>query len=269
MSNENISFLAVGRARDQTMVASVLDKLGNSEKAEIEMAFQNYLSDALNTFAPGSREKRYFGEACMYLMADRELTCIYGIAIKNTAYPERLAFSALNDLESVVEKVDQSLVKSSSKGGLTRQLRKDMKDIVTRYDQPSKVDKAAEVREKVDQVKDVMQDNVKKILATHGNLQQLEEKTDNLKDASQSFNKNSTDLKNSLWWRNVKITIIIVVILIALTLYLVIPIVVTATRARRLQVTDTTSRRLHGYLRGTERFDHTSDNGAPLFLEDI
>jgi len=77
-----------------------------------------------------------------------------------------------------------------------------MKDLMTKYDQPSNVDKTAQVREKVEAVQGVMQDNVRKILDTHTNLEGLDEKTDSMSRQANQFLKQSVDLRRQMQLRN-------------------------------------------------------------------
>uniref|UniRef100_A0A0G4IDK5 V-SNARE coiled-coil homology domain-containing protein n=1 Tax=Chromera velia CCMP2878 TaxID=1169474 RepID=A0A0G4IDK5_9ALVE len=224
-----MTFLGVGRARDQSILASAFDKMTNSEKNEIEATFTMYLNEALNTFAPGSREKRFFGDGCMYLLADRDMTCIYAIGTRNTSYPERHAFAALADLmKAVTSRTDGATLDSCAPGSITRTVRKELREIMEKFDRPQKFDKTAEVSKKVDDAKDVMQDNVKKMLQTHHNLETLENKTTNLQGSAAQFNTNANTLKRQMWMRNLKLTLILIVVIIAIVLWITIPIAIKA-----------------------------------------
>eukprot|EP00820_Chromera_velia_P007078 Cvel_19485.t1-p1 / transcript=Cvel_19485.t1 / gene=Cvel_19485 / organism=Chromera_velia_CCMP2878 / gene_product=hypothetical protein / transcript_product=hypothetical protein / location=Cvel_scaffold1684:286-891(-) / protein_length=52 / sequence_SO=supercontig / SO=protein_coding / is_pseudo=false len=52
MSNENVTFLGVGRAADQTILASSFIKMSQSERGQIEATFSTCVNEALVTFAP-------------------------------------------------------------------------------------------------------------------------------------------------------------------------------------------------------------------------
>jgi hypothetical protein len=67
------------------------------------------------------------------------------------------------------------------------------------------VDKTAQVREKVEQVQGVMQDNVRRILDNHTNLEGLEEKTDTMSRQANQFLKQSVDLRRQMQLKNLKL----------------------------------------------------------------
>eukprot|EP00919_Chromeraceae_sp_WS-2016_P049290 GHVR01116688.1.p1 GENE.GHVR01116688.1~~GHVR01116688.1.p1 ORF type:complete len:272 (+),score=71.58 GHVR01116688.1:51-866(+) len=250
MTNDNISYIGVARARDQVLIASIFDKLSNNEKTEIEAVFTVCIGDALDSFAPGSRERKDCGDGSLFLMADRQLTCIYALASKDPNYPERHAFAALADVMKIVtEKYPDGALRSASRLSLSKPLKKTVMDVVERYDNLTKFDKTAEVRGKVENVKEVMQENVKKILATHGNLELLEDKTASMKDSAQQFSRNTNEVKKKERWRNVKVMVIIGVILLALLLYLLVPFMIG-----------------RGGSRDSRRLFNTSSSGGSSFI---
>ncbi|CEM33425.1 unnamed protein product [Vitrella brassicaformis CCMP3155] len=216
--------------RDQVILASSYDKMGNNEKNDLDRAFQGHLSESLSRMAPGGRDKRFFGEGCLYLLADRELTCLYCVGTRTASYPERHAFACLTDLQQAVGGLSEDAQKLSmlDANALTKPLRKPLKELMDTYDRPAKFDKTAEVREKVDNVKDIMQENVKKILESHANIESLEQKTDNLRTSAQQFQRNAVDLRRMMWWRNIKVKIILALVILAIALYILLPIIMHA-----------------------------------------
>jgi vesicle-associated membrane protein 7 len=77
--------------------------------------------------------------------------------------------------------------------------------------------KIAEVNDKVEATKQVMKDNVQKVIDRGDNIESLIEKTDILVQRSDSFRVNTKTLERNLWWKNVKIWVILIVV----TLFLV------------------------------------------------
>lgn len=226
MSNENIAYLGIGRIRDQGLMASVFDRISSAEKTEIETALCHFLIGADSRFGPGSREKRAFGQSTMFLLADRQRCCLYAAAVRGSQYPDRVAFAMLEETirESNTHTSRQDL-NTVEVGRLTKALRKPFKDLMDKYDKPANVDKTAEVNEKVDAVKLTMQDNIKKVLETHENIDRLESKTDNLNREASTFNRTANDLRRMYWWQKVKITILLGLVILAIIAYLVLIVV--------------------------------------------
>lgn len=77
--------------------------------------------------------------------------------------------------------------------------------------------KMAEVSEKVEATKQVMKDNVQKVIDRGENIETLIERTDILVQRSDSFRVNTKELERKLWWKNVKIWIILILVVIFLT----------------------------------------------------
>jgi len=98
---------------------------------------------------------------------------------------------------------------------------------MNKYDNPASFDATADVSAKVDSVKIVMQDNIKKVLETHGNIERLESKTDNLNQQAAQFQQSAEDLRRIMWWRKTKILILIGIVVAALVAYVIISIVST------------------------------------------
>eukprot|EP00922_Rhytidocystis_sp_ex-Travisia-forbesii_P049852 GHVS01074169.1.p1 GENE.GHVS01074169.1~~GHVS01074169.1.p1 ORF type:complete len:237 (-),score=33.32 GHVS01074169.1:364-1074(-) len=230
-TKENILFVGIGRIRDQVTLASSYDRITTQEKSQLEDHFQRCLGDAVSRCSPGGREKRVFGDSCFFLLADNDLCALYGVACRTKSYPERHAFALLGE---VVRLVGSSLedggdvrsyLNSLPMGGLTKQLRKPLKELTERFDQPTKFDKAAEVQAKVDSTKGVMEENLKKILESHAHIGTLQDKTDNLASSASQFNRSAGDLRRMMWLRKIKVSIILGIVVAAVVAYLVVMVV--------------------------------------------
>lgn len=82
------------------------------------------------------------------------------------------------------------------------------------------VDKIERVKADMDDVKNVMVDNIEKVLKRGEKIELLVDKTDNLNQQSIRFKKHSNQLKTAMWWQNAKLMIfvggiVIVIILVA------------------------------------------------------
>merc|ERR1719343_426277 len=93
------------------------------------------------------------------------------------------------------------------------------------YNDISAHDKTAEVREKVDALKGIMQDNVKKILETHVSLESLENNSASMSSQANRFLRQSVDLRRQLQYRNLKIKVIFFLCVLALVVYLALPFI--------------------------------------------
>jgi len=89
-------------------------------------------------------------------------------------------------------------------------------------------DKIRRIQAQVDDVKEVMLDNLDKILTRGEKLENIDRKTDDLRDQSNLFNRQAKKLKCALIQQNMKLTIVIVALIIfilvilAIIIYLVV-----------------------------------------------
>ena len=104
---------------------------------------------------------------------------------------------------------------------LSKPLKKPIRQILGKYETADR-DKTYEVQQKVDELKDNMQDNVRRILETHHNLENLEARTDNMSRQADQFLKQSVDLRRAIQWRNFKLKVVIGCIAAACMMYFTI-----------------------------------------------
>merc|ERR1719411_2432267 len=91
------------------------------------------------------------------------------------------------------------------------------------YNDAGNQDKTTEVRQQVDELKGIMQDNVKRILETHVTLESLENSSSSMSSQANRFLKQSVDLRRQIQFRNLKVKVICGVCIGAVTLYVSMP----------------------------------------------
>ena len=77
--------------------------------------------------------------------------------------------------------------------------------VCTKYNNLAEVDKLAAVAQKVENVKLVMQENVDMALQNCVKLENIERQAEELQQQAGVFKRNATDLKNKMWWKNMKV----------------------------------------------------------------
>jgi vesicle-associated membrane protein 7 len=86
-----------------------------------------------------------------------------------------------------------------------------------------KDEKIAKIQQNINQVKDVMIQNIDKVLERGERIELLVEKTEILDQHAFKFKRGATQLKRKMWWRNVKWWIILLLVL-ALVIYIILAI---------------------------------------------
>jgi len=88
----------------------------------------------------------------------------------------------------------------------------------------SETDELSKVQSQIDGVKEVMAQNIEKIINRGDKIEMLVQKSEGLNDSALEFQKTSKKLKNHMWWKNIKMMLIIaaVVFIIILILLMVV-----------------------------------------------
>ena len=77
-----------------------------------------------------------------------------------------------------------------------------------RFSNNENIDKFKQVQGEIEQVKDVMVQNIEKVLERGERIEILVDKTDTLNQASFAFKKRSTALRRAMWWKNQKLVLV-------------------------------------------------------------
>ncbi|KAI8473369.1 MAG: synaptobrevin-domain-containing protein [Monoraphidium minutum] len=98
--------------------------------------------------------------------------------------------------------------KGLAEGGLSSYSKK-LKELMEHATQfPEEYSKVAGVQKKVDEVKNIMSDNIEKVLARGEKLDLLVDKTDNLMFEADRFVKSGRALRRKMWWNNCKMKVV-------------------------------------------------------------
>lgn len=83
------------------------------------------------------------------------------------------------------------------------------------------VNQVQSLQSQVDGVKDIMTQNVDRILARGERLDDLMGKTEDLEAGAQNFKHTSQKVARAYWWKNVKLIVLIVVIVLVIVLVII------------------------------------------------
>eukprot|EP00010_Vexillifera_abyssalis_P005784 CAMPEP_0201552898 /NCGR_PEP_ID=MMETSP0173_2-20130828/19186_1 /ASSEMBLY_ACC=CAM_ASM_000268 /TAXON_ID=218659 /ORGANISM="Vexillifera sp., Strain DIVA3 564/2" /LENGTH=220 /DNA_ID=CAMNT_0047963483 /DNA_START=49 /DNA_END=711 /DNA_ORIENTATION=+ len=136
----------------------------------------------------------------------------------------RLSFSCIQDVRSNFYGVCGSLWPNAREGSLNSSFSRTLRDRMDFYSNDPEADSIRKARSQVSEVKDIMINNVEKVLERGDRIETLVEKTDLLQENSEQFRDSSVKLKRQMWWKNTKMCIIIwaVVIIVILVIVLII-----------------------------------------------
>jgi hypothetical protein len=218
----SVAFLAIARINDKTVLATCFDKSAiNEEKKGFESTLQSLLQRA-GSAHPGWRDRVECRECdgILHALADAQGMCVMVAGVRSSQYPDRVANQLLRDLGDKARNCQgDEILGQAKEGALTPPLRKIMKDLMKSYQDAGTHDKTTEVRQKVDDLKGIMQDNVKRILETHATLESLENNTSTMNQQANRFLRQSVDLRRQIQMRNLKIKVIFGLCVTAVIVY--------------------------------------------------
>lgn len=88
--------------------------------------------------------------------------------------------------------------------------------------QPPAGAKLDQVQGQVNEVKVILKDNINKVLERGERLDDLIDKTDDLRTTADSFQRTSTRIARKYWWKNTKMMIIIGVIVLIVVILIIL-----------------------------------------------
>ncbi|OPJ77114.1 vesicle-associated membrane protein 4 [Patagioenas fasciata monilis] len=86
-------------------------------------------------------------------------------------------------------------------------------------------DKIRHVQNQVDEVIDVMQENITKVIERGERLDDLQDKSESLSDNATAFSNRAKQLRRQMWWRGCKMKAIIALVVVILLLVIIVPLV--------------------------------------------
>uniref|UniRef100_A0A8C5PIS2 Vesicle associated membrane protein 4 n=1 Tax=Leptobrachium leishanense TaxID=445787 RepID=A0A8C5PIS2_9ANUR len=86
-------------------------------------------------------------------------------------------------------------------------------------------DKIRQVQNQVDEVIDVMQENITKVIERGERLDELQDKSESLSDNATAFGSRSRQLRRQMWWREFKMKAIVALVILLILLVIIIPII--------------------------------------------
>ncbi|KAG8555848.1 hypothetical protein GDO81_017836 [Engystomops pustulosus] len=86
-------------------------------------------------------------------------------------------------------------------------------------------DKIRHVQNQVDEVIDVMQENITKVIERGERLDELQDKSESLSDNATAFSSRARQLRRQMWWRECKMKAIVALVLVFILLVIIVPII--------------------------------------------
>ena len=224
-----ISYVAAARLKDRAVLCSNFStNISSRERSEIETAFFAALQAEGQSMQGSSRKTRQVSAVGgkLFIMADGKGQVVYTSCINDPNFSDKMAWQLVEEfMKEMIALHGEAMLLSAPAESLSRASKKAMRDITAKYDGTIGAgDRTTEVRQKVEQVQGIMQENVKRMLDNQTNVESLEEKTDGMSKQANQFLKQSVDLRRQMQLRNLKLKIILGIIVTAILVYIIVAI---------------------------------------------
>ena len=141
------------------------------------------------------------------------------IAFVEDSFPDRLVWQMFDEIrtEEILSMVNESTKELNPNG------RQKLKEIIEKYQDKDKLDKIASIQNDVNEVKIEVKKNIDKMVENVEDVEKLQEKSNELKEASHDYKSNSDEIRKITCWQNFKLWIILIlVVLIFIGIILII-----------------------------------------------
>lgn len=129
-------------------------------------------------------------------------------------FGRRVAFSFLEDVKKRFQEGHAEKARTALAYAMNEEFSRVLAKQMDFFSQNGGQDKVDKVRADMDDVKNVMVDNIEKVLKRGEKIELLVDKTDNLNQQSIRFKKHSTQLKQAMWWQNARLMIFVGVVVV-------------------------------------------------------
>ena len=143
------------------------------------------------------------------------------IILVNNQYQERYAFELI---AKIMEENIPTMINDET-GELNPSGRQALKELVNKYQDIKSINKIAEIQSGVDSLKVDMKKNITKMVESVDNVNELQNKSEQLKLESQNYKDSSVEIRKLTWWQNCKLWVIIIGIVLLLVLIIVLIVV--------------------------------------------
>ena len=162
----------------------------------------------------------------------RRRRALAGLAvITGLRYPSRVAIQMLVELYPPYSDQFGLQAKSATTNSLSKKSKSILSQYCKKYDDSGKVDKASMLNSKVEEVKVQMQDNIAAMLKNTEQAESLAERSNQLNEQANVFQKKSKDLRKQMRCKNIKMTVILVGLVVGILVIILVPLIIRAKNA--------------------------------------
>mmetsp|Transcript_18667 Transcript_18667/g.33756 ORF Transcript_18667/g.33756 Transcript_18667/m.33756 type:complete len:220 (+) Transcript_18667:685-1344(+) len=198
-------------AKDQSPLAEVALAQGNFQT----MAMKLLTKVRPDTSVSYSYENQYI----FHYHNERNITFL---CMTDAGFAKRSAYEFLFDVRDRFFTKYGVESKTLLPHSIEREFADEMKGRIHYYNSDPSSDRIRTVKANIDRTKDIMIENIDKVLARGEKIEMLVMKTQQMSEDAISLRKTAVSVKRHMWWKNVKFQILLVVIILLVLFFIVV-----------------------------------------------
>jgi vesicle-associated membrane protein 7 len=195
-----------------TLIANKLSPL-----AEVALADGNFQLMALKLLAKTKPDTSVaYSYDNQYVFHYHNEQSITFLCLSDAGYSKRMAYEFLYDIRDRFFTKFGSTVREAIAYSADKEFKDELKGRMIYFNSDSSADRLRSARVNIDRTKDIMIENIDKVLARGEKIELLVTKTGQMADEAVTLKRTATKVKRSMWWQNFKLKILIAFIVVIL-----------------------------------------------------
>ncbi|KAJ9501425.1 hypothetical protein LTR67_000568 [Exophiala xenobiotica] len=193
-----------------SLASVILPKISHSTPAKLtythDRLFVHYIADSPSSTSNSPDEQLSSHAALTYLV------------VAQTEMGRRIPFAFLLELKKkfLAQYKPESTDFQSLPAYGTAAFNSTLKAMLQQYNTAPPSDALTNARKEIDSVKDIMTENIERVLERGERIDLLVDKTDRLGGSARDFRVRSRGLRRQMWWKNVRVMVLLVVVVVFL-----------------------------------------------------
>eukprot|EP00262_Sarcandra_glabra_P021691 TRINITY_DN9289_c0_g1_i1.p1 TRINITY_DN9289_c0_g1~~TRINITY_DN9289_c0_g1_i1.p1 ORF type:complete len:221 (+),score=22.51 TRINITY_DN9289_c0_g1_i1:69-731(+) len=173
---------------------------------------------------PGTNDSHVSYSQDRYVFHVKRTDGLTVLCMADESAGRRIPFAFLEDIHGKFVKTYGRAVHTALAYSMNDEFSRVLNQQMDYYSNDPNADRINRMRGEMSQVRNVMIENIDKVLERGDRLELLVDKTANMQGNTFRFRKQARRFKNTVWWRNVKLTVAVIILLLII-IYVVLAFV--------------------------------------------
>ncbi|XP_062097553.1 vesicle-associated membrane protein 711 [Humulus lupulus] len=163
---------------------------------------------------PGNNDSNVSYSQDRYIFHIRRTDGLTVLCMADEGAGRRIPFAFLEDIHQRFVRTYGRAVHSAQAYGMNDEFSRVLSQQIEYYSSDPNADRINRLKGEMSQVRNVMIENIDKVLERGDRLELLVDKTANMQGNTFRFRKQARRFRSAVWWRNVKLTIALIILLL-------------------------------------------------------